>query len=115
MGLFFVFLSLALLPVVLFLAWRLVVWRLNRKCLFCAIVEGRAAAKIVLRSSDAVVFHDIKPLGEIHLLAVPTSHVDSIHKLRAGKTLEILEEAARQALASLGVKYDSKRVDMHFV
>lgn len=108
-------LGLLLVVVGLFGAWRLIVMFLNRSCVFCGIVKGHRPAKIVLRNQDMVVFHDIRPAGEIHLLCVPTHHINDVYRVADAAIFEKLEEGARQALAILGVKFGSKNIDMHFV
>ena len=43
-------------------------------CIFCAIVDGRAPARMVASNDGAVAFLDISPLTEGHTLVVPTAH-----------------------------------------
>jgi histidine triad (HIT) family protein len=47
-------------------------------CIFCRIVAGEIPAREVARSSDAVAFHDLNPQAPVHLLVVPTTHVDNV-------------------------------------
>lgn len=46
-------------------------------CIFCRIVAGEIPAKEVARSSDAVAFHDLNPQAPVHVLVVPTAHVEN--------------------------------------
>jgi histidine triad (HIT) family protein len=45
---------------------------------FCKIIAGELDADIVYRNDEVVVFKDIKPHAPVHLLVVPTTHVDGI-------------------------------------
>lgn len=47
-------------------------------CLFCRIVARDIPAAEVRRDDDFVAFHDIAPKAPVHLLVVPTRHVDSL-------------------------------------
>jgi histidine triad (HIT) family protein len=47
-------------------------------CLFCRIVAGEIPAEIARRDEHFVAFADIAPKSPVHLLVVPTRHVDSI-------------------------------------
>ncbi len=43
-------------------------------CIFCAIVDGRAPARMIGENGGAIAFLDISPLTEGHLLVVPKVH-----------------------------------------
>lgn len=47
-------------------------------CLFCRIVAGEIPAEIITRDDDFVAFRDIAPKAPVHLLVIPTRHVESI-------------------------------------
>jgi histidine triad (HIT) family protein len=48
-------------------------------CLFCRIVEGAIPADKVYEDEQAVVFKDINPKAEVHLLVVPRAHIASLN------------------------------------
>lgn len=50
-------------------------------CLFCKIVEGEIPAAIVYEDDQMIVFKDIAPKAEVHLLAIPRLHIESLDKL----------------------------------
>ncbi len=106
--LFWLLLALA----VVFFAFRLLVRFSNRRCVFCEIARGSRSAKIVFRTEDTIVFHDVRPQGELHLLAVPEKHVADVHQLKDVQVLYALEKAARKALEAIGEK---RNADLHFV
>lgn len=50
-------------------------------CLFCTIAAGEIPADIVYQDEKMVVFKDIAPKAEVHLLAIPREHIDSLNGL----------------------------------
>jgi len=60
-------------------------------CIFCKIINKELKADIVYEDQDFVVFKDIKPKAETHLLIVPKKHIESLNALEdidlAGKML----------------------------
>ena len=47
-------------------------------CLFCEIVAGRAAARLVHEDDELLAFHDINPQAPVHVLLIPKQHVTSL-------------------------------------
>ncbi len=47
-------------------------------CLFCKIAAGEIPAKVAYQDAQMVVFHDIAPAAEVHLLAIPRAHLASL-------------------------------------
>ena len=52
-------------------------------CLFCKIIAGEIPADKVYEDEQVLVFKDIKPHAEVHLLMVPKVHVASLDDLTA--------------------------------
>lgn len=50
-------------------------------CLFCKIVAGDIPAAKVFEDDQVVVFKDIHPKADVHLLMVPRVHVASLNDL----------------------------------
>lgn len=50
-------------------------------CIFCKIIAGEIPAKIIYQTGNLVVFPDIHPITEVHLLIVPKQHITSFHDL----------------------------------
>ncbi|MFB7375796.1 HIT family protein [Kitasatospora purpeofusca] len=48
------------------------------RCVFCAIVAGTAAARIVHRWPDALALHPLGPVTPGHLLVIPLLHVQDL-------------------------------------
>lgn len=49
------------------------------KCLFCQIGAGEIPAKIRFQNNKVMVFDDINPKTEIHLLIIPKTHIASVN------------------------------------
>ena len=47
-------------------------------CTFCKIITGEIPGEIIHKDDKVVVFKDINPQGPVHLLLVPTKHIESI-------------------------------------
>lgn len=50
-------------------------------CIFCKIVAGDIPADKVYEDDRVVVFRDIHPKAQVHLLLVPRTHVASLDEL----------------------------------
>ncbi len=50
-------------------------------CLFCKIIEGDIPADIVYQDDKILVFKDIDPKAEVHLLMIPKQHIESLAQL----------------------------------
>lgn len=51
------------------------------KCLFCKIINKEIPADFVYEDDLVVVFKDIAPKAEVHLLMVPKKHIHSTKEL----------------------------------
>jgi len=70
-----------------------------KECVFCAIVEGRAPAHVVLDEPGVVAFLDAHPLFKGHLLVVPRAHVVTLPELSAVQVSEVFGAVQRCAAA----------------
>ncbi len=50
-------------------------------CIFCKIVSGEIPKDFTYKSNALVVFPDINPSADIHLLIVPKNHIEGIEKI----------------------------------
>ena len=50
----------------------------NPGCVFCQIVAGKLESNIVqdYETDGILVFKDIRPASDVHLLAIPKNHMD---------------------------------------
>jgi histidine triad (HIT) family protein len=71
-------------------------------CIFCRIVAKEIPAKIVYEDDAALVFHDIRPQAEVHLLAIPKRHIPSTKELTENDVTligQVMVAATKAALA----------------
>ena len=47
-------------------------------CLFCKIINGEIPADIVYRDDHVVAFKDISPQAPVHILVIPTAHIEKL-------------------------------------
>ncbi|PJE58230.1 MAG: histidine triad nucleotide-binding protein [Candidatus Portnoybacteria bacterium CG10_big_fil_rev_8_21_14_0_10_36_7] len=50
-------------------------------CLFCKIVNKKVASDIVLEDDSIIIFKDINPKADVHLLIVLKKHIESVEHL----------------------------------
>lgn len=67
-------------------------------CLFCRIVEGDAAAAVVLETADVVGFLDVRPVFPGHVLVVPRVHHDTLTDVPADSVGVLFAEVQRVAV-----------------
>jgi histidine triad (HIT) family protein len=68
-------------------------------CVFCQIVERKKPAKIFSEDEDIIVFADILPRANIHLLVCPKRHFESLLELPNElliKSMETAKDIARR-------------------
>jgi histidine triad (HIT) family protein len=63
-------------------------------CLFCKIVKGEVAAKVLYQDDDVVIFPDINPKARVHLLVIPSMHIKSFLDLE-NEQLSMLTKMAK--------------------
>ena len=52
-------------------------------CLFCKIIAGDISSETVYEDEQLVVFRDINPKAEVHLLVIPRQHIASLNEVTA--------------------------------
>ena len=73
-------------------------------CIFCKIINGDFGTEFVYENEYAVVFKDINPKAETHLLVVPRMHVESLNELDDKELLGELMLAVKAVTRQLGIK-----------
>lgn len=73
-------------------------------CIFCKIINGDFGTEFVLENEYAVVFKDINPKAETHLLVVPRLHVESLNELNDELLLGKLMMTVKDVTKKLGIK-----------
>lgn len=73
-------------------------------CIFCKIIAGDFGTEFVYENEYAVVFKDINPKADIHLLVVPKIHVESLNELDDEALLGKLMMTVKETTKKLGIK-----------
>ncbi|HOJ49666.1 MAG TPA: histidine triad nucleotide-binding protein [Spirochaetota bacterium] len=47
-------------------------------CIFCKIVSKEIKSNIIYEDKNIIVFDDIKPAANVHVLIVPKKHIESL-------------------------------------
>jgi histidine triad (HIT) family protein len=82
-------------------------------CLFCKIVAGEIAAKIVKRSADALAFRDIDAKAPVHVLVIPIRHIAAVRDAKGPdgeRLLGGLLAFAASVASELGLDGDGYRI-----
>ena len=58
-------------------------------CIFCKIVSGDIAAKILQQTSHSISFLDAFPLAKGHVLVIPKNHHQKIQELSKGENSDL--------------------------
>ena len=73
-------------------------------CIFCKIINGDFGTEFVYENEFAVVFKDINPKADTHLLVVPRIHVESLNELDDKNLLGELMMTVKSVTKELGIK-----------
>ena len=73
-------------------------------CIFCNIIAGKFGTKFIYENEFAVVFNDINPKADIHLLVVPKTHVESLNELDDEILLGKLMQTVKEVTKKEGIK-----------
>jgi histidine triad (HIT) family protein len=55
----------------------------DANCIFCQIVEGKIAARMMYEDDELIGFHDRAPWAPVHFMLVPRRHIPSMAQLTA--------------------------------
>lgn len=73
-------------------------------CIFCKIINGDFGTEFVYENEVAVVFKDINPKADTHLLVVPRLHVESLNELDNEEILGKLMMTVKEVTQKLELK-----------
>ena len=73
-------------------------------CIFCKIINGDFGTEFVYENDSSVVFKDINPKADTHLLVVPRLHVESLNELNDKNLLGELMMTVKSVTEKLGIK-----------
>ena len=75
-----------------------------KDCIFCKIINGDFGTEFVYENDKVVVFKDINPQAETHLLVVPRIHVESLNELDDKDLFSDLFLTIKEVTKKLGLK-----------
>lgn len=53
----------------------------NKDCIFCRIIAGDIPSETVYADEDILVFNDVDPKADVHVLAIPKKHISILNDL----------------------------------
>jgi diadenosine tetraphosphate (Ap4A) HIT family hydrolase len=77
-------------------------------CKFCEIINTNDKNTIIYEDEQFVMFYDIKPCAEIHILAVPKEHIINCNYLTKDH-LELLNHMKTQILLYFNENFDGDK------
>jgi histidine triad (HIT) family protein len=81
------------------------------RCIFCAIMAGKAPAEIIWSDDRFVAFLDISPITAGHVLLIPRAHVSSVYELEGNLYAELFL-VARDLASAIQNVVGSRRVGL---
>ena len=72
---------------------------MSNDCIFCKIIKGEIPSKFIKENEYCVVFKDLNPKSDVHLLVVPKKHLKDITEIDndlMGKVLDTIKEVAKE-------------------
>jgi len=77
-------------------------------CVFCKIVKGELPSKKEYEDDNVLVFRNIDPIAEIHLVIIPKNHVKTFMDLQG--EMNSLVKATQKIIENLGIDSGYKLV-----
>ena len=72
-------------------------------CIFCKIINGDFGTEFLYEDEVSVVFKDINPKADTHLLLVPKAHIESLNECNDEELLGKLMMNVRKVTKQLGI------------
>lgn len=72
---------------------------MSSDCIFCKIIKGEIPSNFIKENEYCVVFKDLNPKSDVHLLVVPKKHLKDITEIDndlMGKVLDTIKEVAKE-------------------
>jgi histidine triad (HIT) family protein len=82
----------------------------NNNCVFCKIVSGEINSSKVYEDDFCIVFKNIEPVAEIHLLICPKQHVPSLLDVDSSFEFNRLVDTAQKVIKDLKIESGYKLV-----
>lgn len=81
-------------------------------CIFCKIIKGEIPKEFLYESDTLVVFPDINPSADVHILVIPKEHIGGIEDIRSGHGVLLAEiyQTVNKLVADNNLRNDAYRV-----
>ncbi|NQT32942.1 MAG: histidine triad nucleotide-binding protein [Candidatus Omnitrophica bacterium] len=81
-------------------------------CIFCKIIRKEIPSEIVFEDDEILVFKDINPQAPVHLLLIPTRHIETLNDVDQSDQALIgkLLSVAKHLAGEMGVSEGGYRV-----
>ena len=66
-------------------------YMVSRDCIFCKIIGGKMKTKFIKENEKVVVFDDVNPVADTHILVVPKKHIKSTATIAESDGDDIVE------------------------
>jgi len=84
---------------------------MSTSCIFCKIANKEMSTSFVHETDDIIVFKDIKPSADTHLLIVPKHHIETFLDLKSSDPLLTeMFQLARDLIKKLDLQKQYKLV-----
>ena len=82
------------------------------KCIFCQIINKEIPKEFIFESDKIVVFDDINPSADIHILIVPKKHIGGIEDLteKDGEILVQIYQVVNKLISQYNLSHNLYRV-----
>lgn len=71
---------------------------MEKKCIFCEIVNGNIPKDFEYQDESIVAFKDIHPVAPIHILLVPKKHIEEFYTLEDYTILQAVHTVAKKLI-----------------
>ena len=83
------------------------------ECLFCKIVKGEIESNFLKESDKVVVFADINPVADVHILIVPKKHIESVSTIKNEDSDYLVDMFAVASRLAADKKLDAYRLSFN--
>lgn len=84
-----------------------------KNCIFCKIANKKIPKEFGYEDSDVMVFDDINPLADVHILIVPKKHIEDFNDLVDNKLWVKIKKVAQIMIEKQGLTNKGYRLTVN--
>jgi len=84
----------------------------NQDCVFCKIVKGKIPCSKIWENKNLLVFMDIQPINEGHLLIIPKEHTELVTNLKDNILEEMIKIAKKLDISLRNIEIKCEGVNL---